>query len=325
LDYYCTAEEIHLFLVTHTEVRTLASLTSTVAVERLVNQWRFNLDSMRAGTLADRQTLDLADQAYDILQHLYQLLIAPVRAHLEGVQHLWIMPHATLWEVPFVALYDGERCLIEQWSPTLIPGWVEQPGSDVPTTVNVLTQPVVVGHTDNGRLQYTLEEARAVAAMVGAAPLMEEAATVPQVRAAAASCSLLHIATHGWFRADAPLFSVLHLADGAITAKELETWTLPNTQLVTLSACETGRNFNRGSDLLGLSRSFFKAGARRLLVSLWAVDDVATTELMVRFYQRLRAGAPISAAWQAAQRAALVKYRHPFYWAGFVLLDLQSW
>ncbi len=324
LDYYCSEEEIHLFLVTNTEVRTFAGLTSTLAVERLVHQWRFNLESMRVGALADRQTLDLADQAYGILQRLYQLLIAPVRAHLEGVQHLWIMPHATLWEIPFAALYDGARCLIEQWSPTIIPGWVEQSGGNDSATVDILTKPMVVGHTDNGRLQYTLEEARAVAAMVGAAPLIEEAATVPHIRAAAASCSLLHIATHGWFRADAPLFSVLHLADGAITAKELETWTLPATQLVTLSACETGRSFNWGSDLLGLSRSFFKAGARRLLVSLWAVDDVATTELMVRFYQHLRAGAPVPAAWQAAQRAALVKYRHPFYWAGFVLLALGA-
>ncbi len=322
LDYYCTAEEIHLFLVTNSEVHTFPGITSTIAVERLVNQWRFNLDSMRIGTSEARQVLDLADQAYTILQHLDDLLIAPVREYLEGYQHLWIVPHGLLWEIPFAALYDGERCLIDRWQLMIIPGWVEGTGEKISAQVDLLGKPVVVGHTDRGRLQYTLEEARTVAAMVDTSPLIEEAATVARVQEEVGTCTLLHVATHGWFRSDAPLFSVIHLADGAVTVKDLETWDMPAIQLVTLSACETGRSLNRGSDLLGISRSLFKAGARRLLVSLWAVDDVATTELMVRFYQRLRAEESLAAAWQAAQRAALAKYRHPFYWAGFILLSL---
>jgi CHAT domain-containing protein len=322
LDYYCTAEEIHLFLVTNSEVHTFPGITSTIAVERLVNQWRFNLDSMRVGTLKAYQALDLADQAYAILQHLEDLLLAPVREHLEGYRRLWIVPHGLLWEIPFAALYDGERCLIDRWQLTVIPGWVERTREAISAPADLLSKPVIVGHTNRGRLQYTLEEARTVAAMVDTSPLIEEAATIARVRQEAETCTLLHVATHGWFRSDAPLFSVIHLADGAVTVKDLETWNMPAIQLVTLSACETGRSLNRGSDLLGISRSLFKAGARRLLVSLWAVDDVATTELMVRFYQRLRAKESLATAWQAAQRAALGKYRHPFYWAGFVLLSL---
>ncbi len=324
LDYYCTDEELHLFLVTTSEVRTFQGISPTLAVERLVNQWHFNLDSMRLEMLGAHGALDLAEQAYAILQNLYDLLIRPVREHLEDYGQIWIVPHGVLWEIPFAALHDGELCLIERWRSAIVPGWIESTWNGDPAPPDLLSRPVVVGHTDKGRLQYTLEEARAVAAMVGTTPLAEETATVARVRAEAATCTLLHVATHGWFRSDAPLFSVVHLADGAVTMKDLESWEMPALQLATLSACETGRSLNRGSDLLGISRSLFKAGAQRLLVSLWAVDDVATTELMVRFYQRLRAGESLPAAWQAAQRAALVKYRHPFYWAGFALLVLKS-
>ena len=99
---------------------------------------------------------------------------------------------------------------------------------------------------------------------------------------------------------------------------------------MTLSGCETGRGRLHGADMIGLASGFLAAGARSLLVSLWRVDDRATAGLMRVFYQALRAGRGRAAALREAQLAllnsgrthtdAIGLYRHPAYWAPFILL-----
>jgi tetratricopeptide (TPR) repeat protein len=93
--------------------------------------------------------------------------------------------------------------------------------------------------------------------------------------------------------------------------------------LVTLSACETASGTDRaGEGLVGLSRAFFQAGARKVVASLWKVDDHATLKLMEAFYASLKAGLSPAAALRAAQRSLIDSpdYSHPYFWAGFVLL-----
>jgi CHAT domain-containing protein len=168
---------------------------------------------------------------------------------------------------------------------------------------------------------HAVNEARIVAETLGRGELLlEDKACAKRLRAAASTCTLLHLATHGFFRADAPRFSALRLADGWLTASDLEEWALPHAGLVTLSACETGVTLGRGSDRLGLARGLFRAGARCLLVSQWAVDDASTAELMAHFYGTLQAGKEAAFALQEAQLATLERYRHPIYWAGFELM-----
>jgi len=94
--------------------------------------------------------------------------------------------------------------------------------------------------------------------------------------------------------------------------------------LLVLSACRTGLGQEiRGEGLVGLTRGFMYAGAARVLVSLWNVDDAATAELMRRFYQKMLGSEKLSPA--AALRSAqlsLSQDRHwaaPYYWAGFIL------
>jgi len=114
--------------------------------------------------------------------------------------------------------------------------------------------------------------------------------------AQAPAANLLHLACHGRFRSDNPLFSSLQLADGWLTVRDTYNLKL-QCDLVTLSACETGvSQVAPGDELIGLARGFFAAGAPTLLVSLWAVDDEATTQLMTLFYQRLLAGVGPAAA-----------------------------
>ena len=103
---------------------------------------------------------------------------------------------------------------------------------------------------------------------------------------------MLHLATHGDFRADNPLFSGLALADGSLTTLDCFNLRL-RASLVTLSGCQTGRSVVSGGDeLLGLTRALLSAGAASLVLSLWAVEDISTARLMEAFYRNLAAGRP---------------------------------
>jgi len=150
--------------------------------------------------------------------------------------------------------------------------------------------------------------------------LLDDQATLVALRARAASADVLHLACHGQFRPDNPLFSSLQLADGWLTVRDAYSLEL-NCGLVTLSACETGASaVAPGDELIGLARGFFSAGAPSLLVSLWTVDDESTAALMTSFYTRLRAGDRPAAALRHAQRELLSDHPHPFFWSPFVLI-----
>jgi CHAT domain-containing protein len=94
-----------------------------------------------------------------------------------------------------------------------------------------------------------------------------------------------------------------------------------DAELVTLSACNTGLNeLSSGDELSGLMRGFLYAGAPSLMVSLWAVNDRSTSELMQSFYRHMADGTPKRTALRLAQLEMLERYGHPYYWAPFILM-----
>ncbi len=111
--------------------------------------------------------------------------------------------------------------------------------------------------------------------------------------------------------------------DGVLTAYEISQMNLSNTELVVLSACETGLGDIRGSEgVYGLQRAFKIAGARYLVMSLWEVPDYATQQLMTTFYKKwLEDNMPIPEAFRAAQRAMRERFHYPHFWAGFALVE----
>ena len=131
---------------------------------------------------------------------------------------------------------------------------------------------------------------------------------------------VIHISTHGRFRADNPMFSAIRLGDGYLTLYDLKRFRLP-VDLVTLSGCSTGLNVvAKGDELLGLVRGLLHSGARSLLLSLWDVQDRSTTGLMRSFYTRFRSGGDTASALQGAMQELREKQPHPYYWAPFVLI-----
>ena len=145
----------------------------------------------------------------------------------------------------------------------------------------------------------------------------------------------VHFAVHGVIDTDLPALSRLvlsqvdaagrPLADGSLRLHDIYDMRL-DAQMVVLSACDTALGQEiRGEGLVGLARGFMYAGARRVVASLWRVQDRATATLMERFYQGLLEGAPRAGRRPAPGparhdlRELMAQYAFPYYWAGFVL------
>ena len=107
--------------------------------------------------------------------------------------------------------------------------------------------------------------------------------------------------------------------DGLLTAEDVTGLDLLDTELVVLSACETGLGEVRtGEGVFGLRRSFVLAGADTLVMSLWKVPDQQTRELMEEFYSRILAREPRAKALKNAQMSIRSKHPHPFFWGAFI-------
>jgi CHAT domain-containing protein len=171
-----------------------------------------------------------------------------------------------------------------------------------------------------------------------------------QTLKAALSPDILHIATHGFFSDDKVTLNtharrnfLFHSGlafagandnitdttraireDGILTAYEVMNLNLEKTHLVVLSACETGLGkIENGEGVYGLQRAFLQAGARKIVISLWKVDDVVTKNLMVKFYQYLFENHTEREALKRAQRELIPARDNPIDWGAFIILGVD--
>jgi tetratricopeptide (TPR) repeat protein len=299
-----------------------------VSVQRRVARWsevldalraaRFQIDTLRHGAASLQPHLAMLEaRARQRMARLHALVWAPLEGALAGCRRVLVVPHAQLAWLPFAALHDGQGFLALRHPLAVVPSArLALRGLD--RTPVRPRHAVVLG--ESSRLPHAAQEARFVAALFPAGDaFVGEQATLATLRAQAGRADVLHLACHGQFRGDNPMFSALHLHDGALTVESAERLEL-KAGIVVLSACETGlAEHGSGDEMVGLVRAFLVAGAARVLASLWPVDDAITASFMARFYGALCAGEAPSVALSLAQTEVMRAHPHPFHWAAFTL------
>jgi CHAT domain-containing protein len=254
---------------------------------------------------------------------------------LRGKHRLLIAPHRELHYLPFAALRGpgaSGQFLVQRYEIGTVASaaaWLDNLARPMRSATNTLLA-LAPRPAD---LPGSRAEVRAISDLYGedAVVILGNRATRESLVAAAPGYSIVHFASRGVLNRYNPRFSYIELAPEGRSAGRLQVYDVArlslNARLVVLSACETALSSGRladvpaGGDWVGLVQAFESAGARRVLATLWAVDDRGTAQLMKRFYTALRAGETESGALAVAQRGVLAaeSTRAPFYWAAFVL------
>ncbi len=319
IEYFTVGDEIGAFVMVEGEpLHAYHNLTTCSRIETLSRKLRFQLLKVGFG---GRHLAGLEKQLLQgsrlYLRELYQELLEPLETHLRS--RLLIVPDGVLHYIPFHALDDGERYLIDQHEVTYAPSasvlkfcWDK--------ATSPVRKPLVVGVADD-TIPYAVEEAEGVASLFPDATLLVgKEATHQRIQSLAATHDMLHLASHAVFRNDNPTFSGIPLKDGWLTLHDIYNLELKANALVTLSACDTGvSSVSPGDELVGLTRGLFYAGTPSLVVSLWEVNDETTGKLMRSFYQGLQAGKQKIEALREAQLQVREEHPHPYYWAPFIL------
>jgi len=267
-------------------------------------------------------------------------VLTPVleKGWLEGVDHLYLVPHDMLNYLPFALLpvqsATQPGMVIDRFTLAYLPSAATlangASSSDQPQSMLAMAP-------GRSRLQNAPEEVSSIAKLFRpyAETLLGDEATESAFKNNADQYRILHLATHGYFNKLNPLLSGLQLEpdeanDGLLEVHEILELKLAS-DLVTLSACETGlgsgffTEIPAGDDFVGMTRAFLQVGSAAVLATLWAVDDRSTVDLMKSFYRNLDAAGlnrDKAAALAQAQKTlrASSKYQHPYYWAPFVLV-----
>ena len=306
------------FVVTKDRIKHVGNIATTAEVLSLLEGLHFQFGSLRFGASVSGFEEQLKSRADAYLKKLYDLLLRPLESSAEGLD-LVLVPSGCLNYVPFHALHDGDRYVVESrevgYSPSAAV-WTKLHASRSRNPRNAL----LVAYADERIPLVNDEVAQLAESLSNATKLTGKRATFASFQEKAGDFDLIHLACHGQFRPDNPMFSSLHLADGWVTVRDVCAKKL-NAQLVTLSACETGLSkILAGDEILGLARGFLSAGARSLLLSLWTVNDEATTRLMKSFYENLQRGTGVSASLRIAQVDFIRRREHPYYWSPFFVI-----
>jgi CHAT domain-containing protein len=259
---------------------------------------------------------------------LYDILIRPVEDQIQALspKQLSIIATGKLRYIPFETLWDtkNRQFLIEKYPVNYLTRISTRsiPNSTLQGGVLALGNPVPRAPQN---LPGTEEEVRNIAQLFPASSAyIGNSATLDQFKTQAPRFPFLHLATHGCFQQGGCQKlgmgeNTLLFADSQFNIREAALLGLQNTRLLTLSACQTAMQANsNGEEISGVAYVFERAGAQAVMASLWSVDDAATKDLMVEFYQNINKGMSKGEALRQAKLSQV--QRHPFYWSPFILI-----
>ena len=263
-------------------------------------------------------------------RQLYEWLIDPISDYLNDhhVETLIVAPDGALRLIPFSALYDGRRFLVEHYAMVTIPGVSLSVSGESSSSVDVLSGGLSVSKHGFIALPHVSDELSSIEDLVGGKILENEKYTRLAIEneLRTTNYDILHLATHGVFDKNYRE-SFLLAYDGRITMDGLASlvgwgrFREKPIELLTLSACQTAIGDEQAA--LGLAGIALKAGARSSMATLWTIDDEATSILIREFYKSLSQERISKAkALQKAQKRLIEhpRFSHPTYWSAFILI-----
>lgn len=287
------------------------------------------------------------------LRELYQLLIKPIEEFLplEKDSEIIIIPQEELFYIPFVALQDqNNNYLIDKYTVQTAPSiqvlaLTSQRRQEIKSNGKALvvgnpTMPTVYTTPQDGKqlnsLPGTEKEAKEIATILNTQSLIGANATKKNILEKMKTANIIHLATHGLLDVtDEGLLNInfsgykgiggaIALSptsedNGLLTVSEIIELDL-STELVVLSACDTGVGKITGDGVLGLSKSFLTSGASSVIVSLWSVPDAPTAQLMIEFYRQWQKSGDKAQALRQAMLTIKESHPHPRDWAAFTFI-----
>ena len=323
-------------------------------------QFAYENNGVRANVNCENRSLDvLRENCYTVKQlskkcsqhipqednpplaALYYYVIAPMLDLIEG-DELIIVPDGPLWLAPFAALLNPfSKYLCESFKVRLIPSLTSLKIISHCPKFHSRSGALVVGDPDMSevtnsqgdqileQLPFARQEAQMIGQILNTAPLTGKLATKCEVLKQISSVAVVHIAAHGRMETGEIALSPNPERESQTPAEEDYMLTMADVmsvklraKLVVLSCCHSGRGEIKAEGVVGIARAFIGAGARSVLVSLWAIDDEATLEFMKSFYRNLEKGRSASESLNHAMKCLREseKFSDVKYWAPFTLI-----
>ena len=275
------------------------------------------------------------------LSALYSYVIAPILDLIDG-DELIIVPDGPLWLAPFAALLNpSSKYLCESFKVRIIPSLTSLKIIVHCAEYHCSSGALIVGDPDMSevtnsqgdqileQLPFARREAQMIGQILNTAPLTGKLATKCEVLKQICSVAVVHIAAHGHMETGEIALSPNPDRRSQIPAEEDYILTMADVmsvklraKLVVLSCCHSGRGEIKAEGVVGIARAFMAAGARSVVVSLWAIDDEATFEFMKSFYHNLVKGRSASESLNHAMKCLKEseKFSNVRYWAPFTLI-----
>ncbi len=314
-------DKVALFLVTREKLIVIQSDTKRDELNKLVSEYRTQL--------ADRRNADYLVTG----SKLYEILIRPIESQIatSSPKNIAIIATGQLRYIPFETLYDkkNDQVLLEKYPIYYL---TRISTSTPPATERKPLQGLAFANPKptQEELKGTEIEAETISKIFpGSEKYLGTNATLDIFKKQAFRFPILHLGTHGCFdlagcpnlgmQANTILFAnkeQYNIADAALLG-------LKNTELITLSACQTAKEANGdGQEISGLAYVLERAGAKSVIASLWNAEDNTSAEIMTQFYQNLKNGMTKSEAMRQAKLSQIKS--HPFFWSPFILIGAAN-
>jgi len=316
LEYYLSNDRLLIWAIDSREIHIAVVPVSRDAVIGKVREYRDKVIQLKN------------EELKKVSAELFDILIKPVKPYIKG-KRLCIVPFDVLHYLPFQALWNGEKYLIEEYPLFYLPS-----ASVMKFTFDKRREKgeklIAFGNPDLDNpsldLPFAQKEVEKISTLYKEPTVLyRNDANEDSAKKKPAGFDIIHFASHAEFSDIDPMYSNIRLAksdneDGRFETAEVFSLNI-KPYLVVLSACKTGVSVvTSGDEIIGMNRAWIYAGTPSVISSLWSVSDISTSFLMEEFYKNLKVKSKDEALRDA--EISLIKnkdYSHPFYWAPFYL------